>query len=179
MDTKVINFIAAPSTGKSLMSALVYAELKMMHKSTEIIPEYAKWLVYTKDFDTLNDQWKLSTEQYKKVKILEGKVEYIVGDSGLLTGLYYNRKYTSNHSDKRKTASMIMDRNNEFNNIYIYLRRNDNFPYENNGRVHSEEESRIIEQELLDMLHELNINFKSFTSDRIHVKDIVDYILEF
>jgi len=42
MKTKVINFVASPSSGKSLMAALVFSELKMMNFRAEYIQEYAK-----------------------------------------------------------------------------------------------------------------------------------------
>jgi hypothetical protein len=35
--TKVINFISGPGAGKSLMSALTFAELKMNHYKTEYV----------------------------------------------------------------------------------------------------------------------------------------------
>ena len=43
--TKIINFLSGPSAGKSLMAALVYAELKSMHYKVEYVQEYAKHLV--------------------------------------------------------------------------------------------------------------------------------------
>lgn len=177
--TKVVNFISGPSVGKSLLSALVYAELKMLHKSAEIVPEVAKWLIYRGEIDKLNDQYYVSSEQYKQFKALDGKVEYIIGDSGILTGLYYNRAYKSNMSDVKKTEELILAKNNEFNNIYVYVERNSDFPFEKEGRVHTEEESKIVDIELKDMLKEFNIPYKSFLSHRDSVRGIVDYILSF
>lgn len=177
--TKVVNFISGPSCGKSTLSAMVYAELKMMHKSVEIVPEVAKWLIYRGELETLNDQYYVSSEQYKQIKALEGKVEYVIGDSGILTGLYYNRAYKSNMSDVKKTEQLILEKNNEFNNIYIYIERNCEFPFEKEGRVHTEEESKIVDVELKEMLREFNIPYKSFLSHRESVGGIVDYILSF
>lgn len=174
---KVVNFISGPGVGKSLVSSLVYAELKMKHISTEIIPEYAKWLVYTGNTEALNDQYHVSMEQYNRLKVLKGKVEYIIGDSGLFTGLYYNRKYTGNHSDKDKTEKMIISHNEEFDNIYIYLQRNPAFPFEKNGRVHSEKESKQIDLELLDLLDKYNINYLEVMSDKSSIEKIIEYIM--
>jgi hypothetical protein len=177
--TKVVNFISGPGVGKSLMSAMVYAELKMMHISAEIVPEVAKWLIYRGQLDKLNDQYYVSSEQYKKIKVLEGKVEYVIGDSGILTGLYYNRAYKSNMSDVSKTEQMILSKNNEFNNIYVYIERNPEFRFDKEGRVHTEEESKTVDIELKELLHELEIPYKSFLSHKDSVKGIIEYITSF
>jgi nicotinamide riboside kinase len=175
--TKVVNFISGAGAGKSLISSLVYAELKMMHKSVEIVPEVAKWLIYRGELEKLNDQYYVSSEQYKMIKALDGKVEYVIGDSGIFTGMYYNRAYKSNMSDIEKVEKMIWTRNNEFQNIYIYLERNTEYPFENEGRVHNEEESKVVDIELKEMLKEFNIPYKSVLSHRDNVQEIVDYIL--
>lgn len=168
------NFIV---THNSTISSLVYAELKMMHKSVEIVPEVAKWLIYRGEFEKLNDQYFVSSDQYKLIKALDGKVEYVIGDSGILTGLYYNRAYKSNMSDVNKTEQLILKKNNEFNNIYIYVERNPQFAFEKEGRVHTEEESKKVDVELKEMLREFNISYKSFLSHRDSVQGIVEYIL--
>ncbi len=175
--TKVVNFISGPSVGKSLMSSLVYAELKMLHKSVEIVPEVAKWLIYRGELEKLNDQYYVSSEQYKMIKALDGKVEYVIGDSGIFTGMYYNRAYKSNMSDIVKTEKMIWAKNNEFDNIYIFLERNQEYPFETEGRVHTEEESKVVDIELKEMLKEFNVPYKSVLSYRDNVQEIVDYIL--
>ena len=46
MKTKVINLVAGPSSGKSLVAALLFAELKMLHYKAEYIQEYAKILIW-------------------------------------------------------------------------------------------------------------------------------------
>jgi hypothetical protein len=170
------NFIVSHN---STMSSLVYAELKMMNKSVEIVPEVAKWLIYRGEFEKLNDQYYVSSEQYKMIKALEGKVEYVIGDSGIFTGMYYNRAYKSNMSDRSKTEKMIWERNNEFSNIYVFIERNPEYPFEKEGRVHTEEESKVVDIELKEMLKEFNIPYKSVLSHRKSVKEIVDYILGF
>jgi hypothetical protein len=168
------NFVVSHN---STISSLVFAELKMMHKSAEIVPEVAKWLIYRDQIEKLNDQYYISVEQYKQIKAIYGKVEYIIGDSGILTGLYYNRAYASNMSDVKKTEKMILERNAEFDNIYIYIERNPKFEFEKEGRVHTEEQSKRIDIELKEMMEELKIPYKSFLSDRESVLDIVKYIL--
>lgn len=176
MKTKVINFVASPSSGKSLMAALIFSELKMRHYKAEYVQEYAKQLVWQGRLDDLANQYNVSLEQYKMIKSVDGKVEYICLDSPLLLGLYYNRYHEDNVCDIIKTENMIRSKMDEFDNIYIFLERNEEFPYETEGRIHTEEQSKVIANELMELLDELGIKYKSFKSHRENVGDILDYI---
>lgn len=177
----VINFIAGPSVGKSLISALVYTELKKNRVKVEYIQEYAKSLVWCKKFDKLNNQYYVSTKQYEIIKSLYSvpDIEYIVLDGSLLLGLYYNRSFPTNVSNIEKTEKMILEKNSEFNHIYIYLERNVNIPFDPSGRVHNEEESKIADYCLKKILSESNYNFKVFKSDINSIQDIIEYINSF
>jgi hypothetical protein len=171
------NFVVSHN---STISALVYAELKMMHKSVEIVPEVAKWLIYKGEEEKLSDQHYVSSEQYKMIKALDGKVDYIIGDSGIMTGLYYNRAYsTKSVSDVIQTEQTIHSMNDEFNNIYVVIERNSEYPFEKEGRVHTEDESKIVDVEIIAMLNEFSIPYKSFLSHKESVRGIVNYILSF
>jgi hypothetical protein len=176
--TKVVNFISGAGAGKSTMSALLYAELKMMHKSVEIVPEFAKWLIYRDQLDRLRDQYYVSTKQYEMIKALDGKVEYCIADSGIFTGLFYNKEYPDNVSDIKKTEAMIMKRMAEFDNIYIYLERNEEYPFEKEGRVHNEEQSREIDVKLKNLMDTMGIEYICVKSDRCNISKIVDYVIE-
>ena len=177
MKTKVINFVASPSSGKSLMAALVFSELKMMHFRAEYVQEYAKTLIWQDRLEELANQYNVSYEQYKMIKSVDDKVDYICLDSPLLLGLYYNRHHEDNVSDINKTEKMILSKMNEFENIYIFLDRNEEYPYENAGRIHNESQSKQIAKDLLCLLNDFGIKYKRFKSDRRSVNDILHYIL--
>jgi hypothetical protein len=177
MKTKVINFVASPSTGKSLMAALIFSELKMRHYKAEYVQEYAKTLVWQDRLDDLANQYNVSFEQYRMIKSVNGKVNYICLDSPLLLGLFYNRDHPENVCNVEKTEAMILSKMSEFDNIYIFLERNEEFPYETEGRIHNEEQSKVIAGQLLDLLDEFGIEYKSFKSDKKNVSAILDYIL--
>ena len=178
MKTKVINILGAPSVGKSTIASLVFAELKMLHYSAEIIHEYAKQLIYQGKFDELDNQYNVTFNQYHLVKCIENKVEYIVTDSPLILGCVYNKYHVGNVSNISKTEKMILEKNAEFENIYIYIERNPDFPYETAGRIHSSNESDTIGSLLKKVLQENNIVYKSFVSDRNSIPDILEWILK-
>lgn len=173
-----INFVGAPSSGKSLMSALTYAELKSRHRNVEMVQEYAKMLVYMENFEMLNCQWMVSYEQAKMLKALQGKVQYICTDCPLVIGLYYNRYYPDNVCDVQKTEQMIVSKMKELEpSVYVFLERNESFPYETEGRVHNEEEARLIDTQLKALLDELQVRYISIKSDKANVPGLVDHIL--
>lgn len=176
MNTTVINFIGSPSVGKSTLAALIFSELKMRHVKVEYVQEHAKMLIYRGLFEELNNQYNVSMSQYKMLRAINGKVEYICTDSPLLLGLYYNRHYENNICNVEKIERLILEKNNEFNNVYIFLKRNESFPYENEGRVHNEEQSRQIDKELEEMLKEFNIPYITILADKSSVDEILDFV---
>lgn len=172
----LINFISAPSIGKSTMSSLAFVRLKTDHNKAELVQEYAKQLVWGEKFDVLSNQWYVSKKQYKMLKAVYGKVDYLVTDSPLLLGGYYNRHYPDNVCDREKTEKMILEKIKEFNNIYIFLKKNNDFPFEKEGRIHTEEQSIKIEQQLKEMLDEFDVEYLEITSDVKNMDKIIEYI---
>jgi hypothetical protein len=177
MKTTVINFIGAPSCGKSLMAALIFSELKMMHKQVEYVQEYVKDLIWKELFDMIQNQYHVSMEQYKMIKSVDGKVSFVCTDSPLLIGLFYNRFNPDNVSNIQKTEEMILSKINEFNNIYIFLQRNEEYPFEKAGRIHDEKESNEIHDKLVDLLKEFKVEHLYIKSDKKNVSKILEYIL--
>lgn len=177
--TVVVNFIASPNSGKSLTSALVFSELKMNHQKAEYIQEYAKFLIYSNRIDELNNQYQVSYEQYKMLKPMDGVVDYLVCDSPLLLGLYYNRNHTNNICDVKKTEKLLIDKINEFTNVYIFLDKDPDLPYENEGRIHTEEQSKQIQIGLQDLLDEFNIPYLRAMSGKEDIERIMEYIWTF
>src|SRR5687767_1035317 len=108
MPTVVINLIAGPSVGKTVAASLIFAHLKVAGYVAECIREYAKELVWAKDFETLNNQYYVSDQQYKMFKAVDGQVEYIITDTSLMSGIWYNRNNKDNNSNVEKTEKYIV-----------------------------------------------------------------------
>lgn len=168
------NFIVSHN---STMAALCFVELKSRHLSAEYVQEYAKMLIYKKEFEKLNQQYHVSLEQYKMIKAVDGNVDYICVDSSLLLGLLYNKEFKSNVSDKKKTEEMILSKMEEFDNIYIFLERNDEFEFEKQGRVHDEQQSRELDKKFKQLLDKLKLPYLTVLSDRSKVGEIISYIM--
>lgn len=176
MKPVLINFVGAPSSGKSMMAALTFVKLKMDHNSSELIQEYAKQLVWANRLEDLANQWYVTKKQYDMIRSVYSKVDYVVTDSCLLIGLHYNRYHKNNVCNVEKTEMMILSKMEEFNNVYIFLKRNKDNPYEKVGRIHNEEQSIEIEEILKSTLDEFNLKYLEIESDVNNIDKIMEYI---
>jgi len=176
--TYIINLIGGPSIGKTTLCALIFAKLKLKKYIVEYVQEFAKTLVWTKNFDILNNQYYVTQHQYNLLKQINGKVDFIVTDGALINGIYYNLHNKDNISNVDKTQKFIIDCHHQFNNINIFLSRG-NFEYETQGRLQTEEEAKEIDTILKHLLKQNNIDFVVFdsTGTEDNVNKIVDYII--
>ena len=180
--TYIINLIGGPGIGKSTLSALIYAKLKINKNkyTVEYVQEYAKQLVWMQEFDILNNQYYVTQRQYKLLKQMTGKVDFVITDGPIIQGLYYNLHNQDNISDKDKTQQFILQSNSQFNNINIFLNRGP-YEYESQGRLQSEEEAKEIDVILKHLLKQNNVEFKIFeaNSNDNNIDQTIDYIIDY
>lgn len=178
MDSKktwVVNIIGGPGVGKTTISALVFAKLKISGLMAEYVQEYAKRLVWTKDFDTLNNQHFVTKCQFELLDQINGHVDVIVTDGPLIHGIYYNKFNKDNMSNVDKVEDLILECIHKFNNINIVLERGDH-EYETEGRIQTEKEARDIDTILRHIMHVNKLNYTTFETDPNKVDDIVKFI---
>ena len=172
--TIIINIVGAPCSGKSTLACELFVALKKKHKSSEYVSEYAKELVWAGDFDTLNNQYYVTDKQNKMISAVDGKVDYIVCDSPLVVGMFYNEYNKNNVSNVQKTNEFIKSRIRDTldRSVYIFIKRDKNIHYSKSGRMHNEEESALIEFQMKQLLISNDIPFiEVFTGISI------DYVL--
>ena len=177
--TYLINIISGPSAGKTVTCALLFAKLKIMGYVVEWVPEYAKSLVWTRNFELLNNQYYVTQTQFNFMKQMNGIVDFIITDGSILHGLYYNRHNKDNISNIEKTEKFILDSYKQFNNINIFLERG-TFPYELQGRIQTEEEAKEIDVILKHLLIQSGIKFDCMKSDDSddNLNNIIQFILK-
>ena len=176
--TFVINIIGAPGVGKTTISALLFAKLKLCGYVCEYVQEYAKKLVWMKDFDTLNNQYHVTKKQFELLQQINGHVDFIVTDGPLIHGIYYNKYNKDNISNIDKTEKYILNCFSKFNNINIVLDRI-NRKYETEGRIQSEDEAKDIDVVLKHLLKINSIEYKNYPSEEKSVQNIIDFIISF
>lgn len=138
---KVINLLGGPGIGKSTIAADVYSAMKWEHMNVELVTEFAKELAWEERHLTFKDQSYLFAKQNHKLWRLKGKVDYVINDSPLLLVLAYQPKdYYDNFEPFVKSVW------NSYDNLNILLNRVE--PFHENGRIHSEWESRNFDRQI-------------------------------
>lgn len=167
-NTIVTNLYAGPGTGKSTMAAAVFAELKFRGIDCELATEYAKDLVWSKSFKTLECQPYVFGKQLHRVERLYGQVDVVITDSPVLLSVIYDKE------ESKPFRQYVISQYKKFNNLNVFLERRK--PYNPNGRTQSENEAKQIDRFIENLLIELDCNYTKFVSDRESVNPIADLI---
>lgn len=149
--TKVINVIGGPGCDKSLFSSAIILYLNLHHKTVENIPDYAKSLVWQKDFEALKNQYQIAQRQFQMIELMDGQVQFLVTECSLPQVLYYNEHYAENICDVAKTRLKILDWYKQHNNVNILVERGDK-KYVHTGRFQDEDQARNIDRALRQTL---------------------------
>lgn len=144
---KVINMFAGPGAGKSTTAAGLFYRMKKLNLDVELVTEYAKEKVWEESVATLTDQFYITSKQNRRLSRLVGKVEWVVTDSPLLLGAYYNEKYGKSRAG---TSGFIVDLFNSYNNINFFIERTK--PYQTKGRLGSYEDAIVADTAIKNML---------------------------
>ena len=156
--TLVVNLYAGPGAGKTTCAWLVAGELKKLGVVTEYVPEYAKELVWDGRTDLLDGNYKNQTavlaEQNRRIERLRGKVDVIVTDSPLLMSSMYAKE---NVEQFEQLAFSMYNRCDNFN---LFITRGDGFEQE--GRIHSLQESKKIDEEIKGFLDEHGVYYGTY-----------------
>lgn len=166
----VINIFGAPSAGKSAtMLGLTYY-MKLKRFSVEQTPEFAKELAIEKRYNMFGKQLYILGEQSKRLEVLKGQYDFAVTDCPLQLISYYTP------DDYIKSFQPMVDELfDTYENVNYFLERKHAF--ENEGRVHDDKQSIIIEKELKSFLDEKNIKYTILETCENIPENVVRYIL--
>ncbi len=166
--TKVINIIGGPGCDKSLFSSAIILNLNLRHKTVEQIPDYAKSLVWQRDFEALKNQYLVAKRQFEMLDLLDGQVQFLVTECALLQVLFYNETYKENICDVAKTRQHILDWYNRHDNINIVVERGEK-KYVKTGRMQDETEARNIDLALQATLQREGVPFVVMKPDLVTI----------
>lgn len=162
--TKVINVIGGPGCDKSLFTAAIILYLSLHHKSVEQIPDFAKALVWQKDYEALRNQYHIAQQQFRMIEMLDGQVQYLVSECSLPQVLYYNDHYPDNICDVTKTRNQIREWYKQCNNVNILVERGDR-KYIHTGRFQDEEQAREVDRGMRELLRREGLPFTPLKPD--------------
>jgi hypothetical protein len=166
-----VNFYSGPGTGKSTVTAHVFALLKWRGRNVEMALEYAKDKVWENSLSVLQNQIYVLGKQLHRVNRLVGQVDIVLTDAPLGHSLYYGRYDTS-----PEFKAMVLEEIRRQNSINIFLERTK--PYNPAGRYQTAEEAVQVDREIRSMLEDYSIPFFSIpaSQDRmIGIADLIEY----
>jgi len=165
--TKIINLLSGPSSGKSTLAAELFVYMKKQNRNVEYLQEYAKKLVWTKKFDILNNQHLVSYKFYESIRAIGSvdEIEFVILDSSLLNGLWYNRNNLDNLSNIEKTEAFILQCFNEFENISFFINRGQKQVYNHNGRIETEQQAQAIDSGIRNILNHHKVEYHDIYID--------------
>ena len=149
--TKVINIIGGPGCDKSLVTSAIVLFLKLHNKSVEVIPDFAKSLVWQKNFEVLKNQYFIAQRQTEMLDLLDGQIQYLMTECSLPQVMYYNEHYEENICDIGKTRKQILEWHKQYNNINVFVERGDR-KYVRTGRFQDEEQAKAVDHGLRGLL---------------------------
>ena len=153
-ETLICNLFGGPGISKTTTSAGIFSLLKLHSVEVELVPEFAKDLVWEERHVTLSDQNYVFGKQHHRIWRLSGKVDVVITDSPLLLNLIYG-KINSNVSDSFYDNVLTIFR--KFNNLNILLERRKE--YNPNGRYQTKEQSIKIDNMVKDTLDTFKFSY--------------------
>lgn len=166
--TTVLNFFGGPGSGKSTMAAAVFAELKCEGITCELVQEYAKDKVWENSYFTLENQIYVFGKQLHRMYRIFGKVDVIITDSPLLMSIHYGTKETYIFK------ALVLEQHHKVPNLNIFLERG--HKYEQVGRIQNEEEAKVMDRQMKEMLISNHIEHINLPANRESIPEIIELV---
>ena len=176
--TLIVNLFGGPCAGKSITAAGVFHKLKTLHYNTEIVSEYAKELHWIEDFNTLKCQIYVTAEQIFRTYRLCGKVDVIITDSPIMLGAYYAEVYPGAFGVTDNWQKWLLEifNSDSWENLNIFIERNDNFEYIQAGRYQDENGAKQADIGIEEILTRKGVHFEKKLAGDSLVDEIVSMI---
>lgn len=176
----VVNLMGEPGAGKSVASAGLFYELSIRGIKSEIIQEVAKGFAWETPKDSLGVSLKhpifeqqvyILGEQNRLLQRVIGKRQVAIMESPLiLTSIYRPSEYLKSFDN------LVLEQFNCYNNFNVLLKRNHKF--DDDGRVHTENESARVREKLKTYLDKNQIKYSEITTHENISKELADIIIE-
>jgi hypothetical protein len=177
--SKIINFFGGPGIGKSTQASGLFTEMKKHHMNVEYTYEFPKEVAWEGNISQLKDQFFITANQHRNISRLYGKVDYIIVDSPIVLGCFYENRYGQDYPASfygiTGLGNFLWNLFKQYDNINILLTRNQE-TYDPNGRLQDLGEAIEIDNDIKETLLINNIPFKEFNVDEEATNSIFRYI---
>jgi len=179
--SKIINLFGGPGIGKSTQASGLFTEMKRSHLSVEYTYEFPKEVAWEGNISQLRDQFFITANQHRNISRLYGKVDYIIVDSPIILGCFYEQRYgdgyPASYYGMSGLSNFLWNLFKQYDNINILLKRN-NETYDPNGRIQDLQEAQEIDEDIKQTLLINNIPFVEFDVNTNTAVDIFNYITQ-
>lgn len=164
--TKVVNFFAGPSAGKSTMALGLTHWMKNRRMNVEYVPEYPKQLTWDKRHEALEDQLYVFAKQHSRLYQLLGQVDWIVTDGPILQGLCYmdyglNKFISIRRSEfEDRLKELVLSAHDQYENLNFFVDRAGR-EFVQAGRNQDEQESNHLDHVVKMMLAKQSVPFST------------------
>lgn len=169
----VVNLFGGPGTGKSTYATRLFSDLKVAGVNAEYVSEYAKDIVWGKEFAKLDDQLYILAKQNRKLHRLQGQVDVAVSDSPLLLGLHYAPPYYLGSTYTALTKELFAT----YQNLNIFLTRDPAKKYNASGRMQTEEEAKKIDESLRRILANEDLSFQELSANLASIPEALALVM--
>ena len=158
----VINAYGGPGAGKSTACMDICSELKKRGYNAEYVQEYAKELVYDKNFEMLDGthQFELLKEQTRRLDRLLQTTDFIVTDSPILLNPIYSKERNSKYEE------YVKELDTHYNTFSFFIER-DISRFQEEGRIHNFQESLQKDEEIKKFLKDYGVYYGKYKHDTI------------
>ena len=179
--SKIINFFGGPGIGKSTQASGLFTEMKKHHMSVEYTYEFPKEVAWEGNVSQLKDQFFITANQHRNISRLYGKVDYIIVDSPIVLGCFYEQRYgegyPASHYGMSGLGNFLWTLFKQYDNINILLKRNDE-TYDTNGRLQNLQEAIEIDNDIKETLDVNSIPYGEFSVHNDTPLEIYNYLIE-
>jgi len=170
--TLLINMFGGPGCGKSTLASGVFEELKIKGLDCELITEYAKFAVWEDNKTALGNQLYVTAKQLHREYVVLGKVDIAITDSPILLGIMYLKE--KNEKKRQAYKTLLLETFKERWSLNFFIRRT--HKYSTCGRNESENEAKIIDDRILNLMDTCGINYHVVDGDPEGKKTILSIV---
>jgi len=165
IDTLVINLIGGPCSGKSTVSAELFARLKKMGIHCELVSEYIKDRIYEENKTMPSNQIAIFGMEHYNISTKIGKVDVIVHDGSFLNNIIYKV------GENKEFDDLIISEYKKFKNLDFFIKRG-NIEFEDYGRIHNLKQSKELDKIIKETYERYGLSYIE-----VEARDAVDKMI--
>jgi len=148
----VVNLLGGPGTGKTILASEVFAKLKRNFVKCDISHEYIKRKLREQATKVVQNQIYIFGKQQFQLFSMKDSVDVIITDSPLVFSAIYDTTACP------ELKAIILKEFRKYKNLNYYLKRNDNVPYEEEGRYQDLTGAKLVDDKVKVFLDENQIS---------------------